>query len=291
MLRGGAALGLGVAGSALLAACGDDGDGSSTGSAGTSASASLLAAFPQSNHVPAGVPFRLPYLLTDAEGVPSSEIDGPVTFTVRRDGEVVGEPVRVEPHDDGVPRAYLPFTFTFPSAGIYEVGAEVDGERLTSALQVHDRSEIRAPLPGDPLPAVHTPTVVDAAGVSPICTNAEQCPLHEVDLGDAIGQGRPIVLLVATPAYCQTAVCGPTLDLLVETLQGRDDLVVVHAEVYANPTEVDEISQADLAPLPKAYNLDLEPVLFVTDASGTITARADVTVDRAEMAELIPAAG
>lgn len=283
---------MGFAGAVLLGACGDDEGGDrGSGAARVGSSAALLAAFPQSNHVPAGVAFRLPYLLTDAEGVPAGDIDGPVTFTVRRDGEPVGEAVRVEPHDDGVPRAYLPLTFTFPAAGVYEVGAEVDGERLTSSLQVHERSEISAPLPGDPLPAVRTPTVADAAGVDPICTNARQCPFHEVDLATAVGQGRPVVLLVATPAYCQTAVCGPTLDLLTESVQGRDDLVVVHAEVYANPTAVEEISQADLAPLTAAYHLDLEPVLFVTDAAGTITARADVTVDRAELAELLPAAG
>jgi hypothetical protein len=36
-----------------------------------------------------------------------------------------------------------------------------------------------------------------------------------------------------------------------------------------------------------SYGLTFEPVLYVTDAAGIITARADVIVDRSEMAEMI----
>ncbi|MEZ5237729.1 MAG: hypothetical protein R2716_01820 [Microthrixaceae bacterium] len=124
--------------------------------------------------------------------------------------------------------------------------------------------------------------------MDPICTLVPQCPFHEVNLEDALADQRPIVLLVATPAYCQTAFCGPTLGNLIDVADGRDDLVVIHSEVYEKPKEAKgDLANAPLAPLPDKYGLLLEPVLYVTDASHTITTRADAMIDRSEMAEAI----
>ena len=53
------------------------------------------------------------------------------------------------------------------------------------------------------------------------------------------------MVLLATPAYCQTSACGPILDLLIEEAGGRDDLIVIHAEVYKNPKGVADLAQAD----------------------------------------------
>jgi hypothetical protein len=108
-----------------------------------------------------------------------------------------------------------------------------------------------------------------------------------VDLQDVVGKGKPIVLLVASPAYCDTDVCGPMLDLLVEQAAGRPDLVVLHNEVYKDPKSVSDLNDAELAPVPDAYDLRFQPVLFVTDAAGRLVARGDALVDRSEMAQML----
>ena len=292
MLRGGFGLGalaLGgtVLGGTVLSACGDDG-GQTSEATGNLPQNALLAAFPQGvPHAASGVATRLPYLLADKEGVPLSTIDGPVTFRVEMDGTQIGDEVEVEPRDDGVPRAYLPLTFTFPRTGVYDVFATYDGAELDSSIQIYDRAEIGPPVVGAPLPAAPTPTTELGLAVNPICTRVPQCPFHAVDLQAAVGQAKPIVLMVATPAYCQTAVCGPILDNLVDEVGDRTDITVIHAEVYKNPKDVRDLADANLAPLPEAYNLRFEPVMFVTDASGMLVARADITVDRTEMRELL----
>ncbi len=276
-----------VLGGTVLSGCGDDG-GETSEASGNLPRNALLAAFPQGvPHAASGVPTRLPYLLADQEGVPLSTIDGPVTFRVEMDGTQIGDEVQVEPRDDGVPRAYLPLTFTFPRTGVYDVFATYDGAELDSNIQIYDRTEIGPPVVGSPLPAAPTPTTEAGLAVNPICTRVPQCPFHAVDLQAAVGQGRPIVLMVATPAYCQTAVCGPILDNLVDEVGDRTDITVIHAEVYKNPKDVRDLADANLAPLPEAYNLRFEPVMFVTDASGMLVARADITVDRTEMRELL----
>lgn len=235
----------------------------------------------------AEAPSRLPYTLVDAEGVPVASIDGPVSFTLSFDGEQVGDPIEVEPHADGVPRPYLPLYTTFPRPGLYDIDARVGDTTLNSQVQVHLAADVAQPLVGQVLPPASTPTTGQSFDVDPICTRAPQCPFHEVDLTTALGTGKPVVVLLATPAYCQTAACGPILDLLVEEAGGRDDLIVIHSEVYKNPKGVADLSQAELAPLPATYDMLWEPSLFVTDAANTIVARGDIVVDRGEMAEML----
>ena len=157
VLRGGLGLGAATLGGVLLGACGDEAADTRVATAHTPDNA-LIAAFPQGvPHAASGVPTRLPYLVSDAEGVPLQKIDGPVTFTVKRDGTPVGEAVRVTPRADGVPRAYLPFTFEFPQPGVYDVFAEYHGAALDSSIQIYDASQIGPPV------VVEGPTTIGAA--------------------------------------------------------------------------------------------------------------------------------
>ncbi len=288
LLRGGAGLGALALGAAAMSACGESRSPTSEAGAGATPTNALIAAFPQSTPLVAvGAPTRLPYLIADGEGVPLTRIDGPVTFTIRRDGEKVGGPVEVAPRSEGVPRAYLPLQFTFPEAVIYDVEAEYRGQRLDSQLQVYDRARVGAPVVGDRLPPADTATFTQPLGVDPVCSRAPVCPFHGVNLREVVGTGRPLVVMLSTPAFCQTAICGPVLDELVVEAGNRPGLTVVHSEVYKNPKEVRDLADATLAPLPSEYKLDFEPTMFVVDSGGTIVARADVIVSADEMRELL----
>lgn len=285
VLRGGLGLGAATVGGILLGSCSSEAD---TRSADNLSSHALLAAFPQTlPHIPAGVPFRLPYLISDDDGVPLTTIDGAVTFTVSRDGHELGT-VRVEPHSDGVPRAYLPVGFTFPEPGRYDLTATYDGAPMSSTVEVVEPERVGPPVVGQKLPPVDSPTTERTLEVDPLCSRLKgPCPLHSVNLRDAVGLGKPIVVVIATPAYCSSDVCAPLLELVLEQTAGRDDLVVTHQEVYKNPKGQRDLSDAQLAPVPDAYRLRFEPVLYVTDRTGTIVARADITVDRGELSELL----
>ncbi|MBS1838246.1 MAG: hypothetical protein JST64_11200, partial [Actinobacteria bacterium] len=73
-LRGGLAVGAATVGASVAAACGDS-QAQGPSSPATTPAHALIAAFPQgSAHIPAGVPMRLPYLISDREGVPLSRI-------------------------------------------------------------------------------------------------------------------------------------------------------------------------------------------------------------------------
>ena len=271
----------------MLGACADKGDTVSEGvQAGPELS--LTAMFPRDvPHVQVGTSTRLPFTLSDAEGVPFGTLESALTFRVSFDGEAVGEPIEVQPYGDGVPRPYLPLQFTFPRPGVYDIETEHEGTRVESQVQVFTDEEVPSPVVGDALPPASTPTTTQGFEVDPICTRVPTCPFHEHDLTAALQTDRPIVVLLATPAYCRTTACGPILDLLIEQAQGLEGPIVIHSEVYKNPKAVRDLADATLAPLPDLYAMPFEPALFVTDSSHTVVARGDIVVDRAEMAEML----
>jgi len=283
-----------LAGSAALAfltACGsgDDGDGSAAPGTDDTAPGSdqltgtLLVLLPQQGVLIADGEQRVPVAVADAEGVPVREGLEPRDFQIRTD---TGEPtvLTVEPHADGVPTPYYPIRFTPAAAGIHEI--TVVGEPGFNAVTLDIGDATLIPIPGQPLPVVSTPTPANARGVDPICTRTPTCALHEVDLSDALGSG-PVALVIATPEFCQTAICGPVLDLVIEAMADYPTVTAIHTEVYADPRGNDDPTAGGLAPITEAFGLTFEPTLYLMDATGTVVTRLDSVYDRAELREAL----
>jgi hypothetical protein len=143
-------------------------------------------------------------------------------------------------------------------------GGPADG----AAFQIRDPQNLVVVNVDESLPAFDTPTVSDHRGVEPYCTRLPvPCPFHEMTLADALATGKRIVFMVGTPAHCQTGVCAPVLDGLIEVANDFSDVIFIHADVYADETAT------TTAPVVDALNLTFEPVLWVTDTSGVITHR------------------
>jgi hypothetical protein len=76
-----------------------------------------------------------------------------------------------------------------------------------------------------------------------------------------------VVLLFATPALCQTRVCGPVADIAQQVKQEFDDRVAfIHQEVY-NDNTINEGPRPQML----AYRLSTEPWCFVIDRSGRVS--------------------
>ena len=270
------------AGTLALAACGrNERDTGATGGEGDGLTLARVFAPEQ----PAATPLRLPLALADGTGLLLGEVPSSIEARVGPAGGDLGQPVTVERHDDGIPRAYFPFETTFDAPGEWRIVVDADGTTAEAAVSARDRRELPAvPHPGDQMVVLPTPTTADALGIDPLCTNDPVCPLHDLSLDEALAAGGPLALLVATPRFCQTAICGPVLDLLLEAREDHPDLTMVHAEVY-----VDETARRT-TPTVDAYGLTYEPALFVADATGRVTARLDYTFDRTELARSLATA-
>lgn len=231
---------------------------------------------------------RVPFGLSDDVGLlPVPDTPGAVSVTVLDpNGDTVASELVAERHDQGLPRPFFAVEVEAAAAGFYDLLVDVDDGRIFSQFQVVGRDE--APLasllhPGDQMPQFETPTVTDARGVTPICTREPECPLHDRTLSEVVGQ-RPVALLVSTPAFCQTAICGPIVDLFVEQADAFPDIECIHAEVYRSPADnsVPPV-EADFAPIVSELGLPYEPALFTVDASGRIQARLDFIFDSSDI--------
>lgn len=286
---------LGGTAALLLAACGDDGgdggegdaggdrgsDGSGTGAAGAYV---LGTAFDPNALLVAGIEQRAPFLLFEPSGglVPADEAPDSLTFEISPPGDARMEPVTVERHGAGIDRVYYPLVTTFPQPGLHVVRTEVGGAQLEQPVIVSEPGAVGVPQVGDALPVARTPTLADPAGTATICTrDGGPCPFHEVSIDTALTEGRPVVVLWSTPAYCQVAICGPVLDVLIEEAPRFPDVAFVHLEVYPNDPPP-EGRPPEL--FTGAFGLTYEPVLFVADAGGTVTARLDNVYDTTELA-------
>jgi hypothetical protein len=236
------------------------------------------------DYVEAGTPQRLVLAVATAEGPPDP--DGPDSLTVRLslDGSTVGDPIELARHADGVPIGYYPLVTTFERPGTWTVATELDGEQVSQSFLVEQRGGSPIRQVGQAMVPVDTPTVADPRVVTPICTRSPQCPFHDRTLTEVLAAGGPVALMISTPQYCQTGVCGPVLDLVMEQATAQPDVAVVHAEVYVDPARGGDPAAAGLTPVVEAYGLTFEPSLFMARSDGTIVARLDNVFDRTELA-------
>lgn len=284
----------------MLVACGssDDGgdaaanDNNGSGTSGLSEELTFLTptfpdGFRQASMLVAAIPQRLAFVVRDEidfmrESAPTS-LDVRITDAA---GAAIVE-TTVPLRGDGIITPYYPLEFTFDAAGEYRADLPEYPEVGHVPFLVLEAGTVTIPQVGDQLPVVPTPTFDDAKGIADICTRAIDCPFHEIDLVDAAPDDKPTVLLIATPGFCQTDICGPVVDLLMDEAADRDDLNVIHAEVYVDPADFQTGGFPDLAPIVAEIGLPFEPALFVADADNRIVARLDTTFDRSELLDAL----
>lgn len=288
----------GVAAAGLLAACGDDdggsspapgdGPGSSEGAAGGIVGGLSVLRF-YGPYYRAGQPARVPFGLSDDEGLlPVDLAPDELTVTVRGpDGDAVASGLTAPLYADGLPRPYYAFDFTPETAGFYDYVLDTPEGEVVSQVQIVEADDAAASAmigPGDTMPALVTPTTADPLGVTPLCTREPPCDLHGRTVADVLAAGEPLALLVATPAFCQTVICGPVLDVLLGVLPDVGGVTAVHAEVFVDPERNSvPIAEDDYAPIIAELGLAFEPVLYTVGADGVVRGRLDYIFGEAEI--------
>src|SRR6478752_6920915 len=87
---------------------------------------------------------------------------------------------------------------------------------------------------GQKAPASKTPTVADVGGdVSKISTDPTPDPaFYQTSVADALAAHKPFMLVFATPKFCQTKTCGPTLDKVKAVAAKHPDVTFINVEPY-----------------------------------------------------------
>jgi hypothetical protein len=172
----------------------------------------------------------------------------------------------------------------FEAAGKW--GAEVtiagDGadERLRAAFQVEKSAT--TPAIGDSAPSVDTPTAADVNGrLSKISTDPKPDPdFYELSVDEAIAAEQPFVVAFATPKFCASQTCGPTLQIVKQVADDFPKVNFLHVEPYELPAEA-----TDLEPVRSVtkWGLPTEPWVFVVDERGRVAAKFEGAISVPEL--------
>jgi hypothetical protein len=150
--------------------------------------------------------------------------------------------------------------------------------RLTSPPEVGRFPGI--PKVGEKAPLIHTPTAEEVGGdLAKIDTRIPPDQMHEVDFADAAGK-KPIVLVFATPAFCESRVCGPVVDIVQQVADehsGEADFI--HMEVW----EDNDPTTKKVRPQLRAYGLPTEPWTFLIDRDGVVRERIEGAYGASEL--------
>jgi hypothetical protein len=106
--------------------------------------------------------------------------------------------------------------------------------------------------------------------------------LLTTDLEDVLGH-KPVVLMFATPALCQSRTCGPVVDIAEQVrAEHGNGVPFIQNEIY-----VDNNPSKGPRPQVRAYHLPSEPWTFVIDRHGKIAARFESVFSVGELARAV----
>lgn len=183
-------------------------------------------------------------------------------------------------------------TVPFPTAGEYYVVvlAETDKGSLKGGTKVTVSKTSKSPVPGQKMPAIPTPTTKDLRGANPLCSRRPKpCTMHAVSLDTAVKSGKPTVVVYAAPAYCQTELCGPDVEIVqgfATRFAGQANFI--HVEAYRGATNP---TNGKLAPELEKMHFESEPWLYVVDKSGVISDRISGAFAGSELATRLAKVG
>ena len=180
----------------------------------------------------------------------------------------------------------------FDKAGDWVLDISIPGEGGASmsvplAFEVFDSAY--SPMEGQSAVSTKTRTVDDVESLQELTTGSLQDPdLYRISLDQAIENEMPTVVVFASPAFCQNAVCGPQVDVLQELKNVYpSDANYVHVDFYDNPHEIQgDLERAVISPAVREWRLPSIEWTFVIDKQGTVTARFEgfATFDEVEAA-------
>ena len=182
-----------------------------------------------------------------------------------------------------------------PEAGIW--GAEItteapqaESETIRMTFEVADSTPtVRI---GEQAPASDTPTAADVGGdLAQISTDANPLPaFYETSVADALAAHQPFVLAFATPKFCTSEQCGPTLDSIKPVAEAHPDVTFINVEPYQLEDQdgqlqpvLDANGQLQAAPATDEWGLLSEPWIFVVDRDGIVRGSFEGVVGQSEL--------
>ena len=190
---------------------------------------------------------------------------------------------------------------TFPTAGAWTADFTTSAPGSPEAtipfgFDVKARTDVLAP--GDPAPSVVTPTIASVGGdVTKVSTDTNPVArFYETSEADALAAKKPFVLIFATPKFCRSSVCGPTLEKLKPVAAAHPEMTFINVEPYLLKDDqgqlqpvLDAGGNLQAVPATVAYKLSSEPFVFVVGGDGKISSSFELVFSPEEIDAAIKA--
>ena len=111
---------------------------------------------------------------------------------------------------------------------------------------------------------------------------------------DALAAHKPFMLIFATPKFCTSAQCGPTLDRFKPVAAANPDVTFINVEPYQlhdvdgqlQPV-LDASNNLQATDVTKQWGLLTEPWIFAVDRTGIVRGSYEVAISDAELATIL----
>lgn len=192
------------------------------------------------------------------------------------------EPTEAHDHAD-VTDLYVAHV-RFRRPGRYVLVAEPEGEKIKAVGRITVKRRTATPPIGAKAIPSDTPTVADAPATEITTARPPDTELLRISVKDALAAGTPFVLTFATPRFCQSRTCGPTVEVAdkVRRTFAGSDIRFIHVEVF-------EGNDPNRGPnrWMREWRLPTEPWVFVVDREGIIRAKFEGAVSEAELEQAV----
>ena len=166
--------------------------------------------------------------------------------------------------------------------GVEAVATEPDGSTRMGRMVFSVRETGTTPAIGAQGIPSDTPTASTPDEIAAISTDDNPDPdFYRESVAGALAAHEPFALVFATPAFCTSATCGPTLDMVksvAANFKGR--MSFIHVEPYELQMvdgALQPVLTADNLPISvqatEEWGLPTEPYIFVLDSTGKVTAK------------------
>ena len=146
--------------------------------------------------------------------------------------------------------------------------------------------------PGDAAPSVATPTAATSEhGLAGISTDPSPLArLYQYSAADLLAAGTPFVIVFASPAFCVSRACGPTMDVVKAAAKRHPGALIIHVEPYIMewngermiPT-LDENMHLKPNDAASAWQLPVEPWIYTVDSNGIVIYSLEGVIGAAEL--------
>ena len=189
-------------------------------------------------------------------------------------------PEGTAPHDHPETTDLYVMNAKLSSPGRYWLVAEPRGASIQAAGSIQVRTKTRSPSLGAKAISVDNPTVSDAPAAKITTARPPDTALLRYSIADSLRAGRAFVVAFATPAFCESRTCGPTVEVVdkVRRTFERRGIRFIHVEIY----EGNDPSRG-LNDWFGKWKLPSEPWVFIVDRKGLIRAKFEGAVSVEEL--------